>query len=56
LLISAQVLSGKVLDTLGFPRQVQSLHLFIGSLICGLQIFIAIILYSRVTPAAQAAT
>ncbi len=48
LLIATQVLSGKVLDNLGFPKQVQSLHLFVGSLICGLQLFITIILYTRV--------
>lgn len=56
LLICAQVLSGKVLDTLRFPKQVQSMHLFIGSLICGLQIFITIILYTKVKTAAQAAS
>lgn len=50
LLISLQVLSGKTLENFGFPGYVQSLHLFIGSLICGLQLFIAIVLYTRVKP------
>lgn len=50
LLISLQVLSGKTLENFGFPKHVQSLHLFIGSLICGLQLFIAIVLYTRVKP------
>lgn len=48
ILIAVQILSGKVLDNLGFPRHIQSLHLFVGSLICGLQIFITIVLFSRV--------
>nr|MBP9689728.1 COX15/CtaA family protein [Bacteroidia bacterium] len=48
LLIAAQVLSGKVLDNFGFPAQMQSMHLFVGSLICGIQLFITIVLYSRV--------
>lgn len=48
LLIAAQVLSGKVLDNLGFPKHIQSAHLFVGSLICGLQLFITIVLYTRV--------
>jgi cytochrome c oxidase assembly protein subunit 15 len=54
LLIATQVLSGKVLDNFGFPRQIQSLHLFIGSMICGLQIFMTIILYSKVKNPAHA--
>jgi cytochrome c oxidase assembly protein subunit 15 len=48
LMIAAQILSGKVLDNLGFPAQMQSVHLFVGSLICGIQLFIAIILFTRV--------
>jgi cytochrome c oxidase assembly protein subunit 15 len=48
LLIAAQILSGKVLDNIGFPAQIQSVHLFVGSLICGVQLFIAIVLFSRV--------
>lgn len=48
LLVGAQILSGKVLDNLGFPAQIQSVHLFVGSLICGMQLFIAIVLFTRV--------
>jgi cytochrome c oxidase assembly protein subunit 15 len=48
LMIAAQILSGKVLDNLGFPAQMQSVHLFVGSLICGIQLFIAIVLFTRV--------
>lgn len=47
LLVAVQVLSGKVLDNLGFPRHVQSLHLFVGSLIVGAQLFITILLFSK---------
>lgn len=48
LMVGAQILSGKVLDNLGFPAQMQSVHLFVGSLICGIQLFIAIVLFTRV--------
>lgn len=48
LMVAAQILSGKVLDNLGFPAQMQSVHLFVGSLICGIQLFIAIVLFTRV--------
>jgi cytochrome c oxidase assembly protein subunit 15 len=48
LLVGAQILSGKVLDNLGFPAQIQSVHLFVGSLICGMQLFITIVLFTRV--------
>jgi cytochrome c oxidase assembly protein subunit 15 len=48
LMIAAQILSGKVLDNLGFPAQMQSVHLFVGSLICGIQLFISIVLFTRV--------
>ncbi len=54
LLLAIQIFSGKVLDNLGFPKQVQSLHLFVGSLICGIQIFITIIIYSKVKTTALA--
>lgn len=47
LLIAIQVMSGKILDNFGFPKQIQSVHLFIGSLICGAQLYIAIVLFSR---------
>ena len=56
ILIAAQILSGKVLDNLGFPKHIQSLHLFVGSLICGVQLFITIVLYTRVkSPAVKPA-
>lgn len=51
LLIAIQVFSGKVLDNFGFPKQIQSAHLFVGSLICGVQLFITIILFSKVKKA-----
>lgn len=47
ILIAVQILSGKVLDTMGFPRYVQSLHLFTGSLIAGNYLFITIVLFSK---------
>jgi cytochrome c oxidase assembly protein subunit 15 len=55
LLVAAQIASGKVLDNLGFPAAVQSIHLFIGSLIAGLQIFISILIFTKVKPAPAAA-
>jgi cytochrome c oxidase assembly protein subunit 15 len=48
LLIALQIFSGKVLDNFGFPKQIQSVHLFVGSLICGMQLFITIVLFTRV--------
>ena len=47
ILVAMQILSGKVLDNLGFPKMVQSLHLFVGSLIAGAQLFITILLFSK---------
>lgn len=47
MLVAVQILSGKVLDNLGFPKVVQSLHLFVGSLIAGAQLFITILLFSK---------
>jgi cytochrome c oxidase assembly protein subunit 15 len=55
LLISVQIASGKVLDNWGFPRHIQSAHLFIGSLIVGVQLFITILIFSKTKPAQQAA-
>jgi cytochrome c oxidase assembly protein subunit 15 len=55
ILISVQIFSGKILDTWGFPKQVQSMHLFVGSLIVGVQLFITILISSKtkkVVPAA----
>lgn len=51
LLIALQVLTGKVLENLGFPRHIQSTHLFVGSLICGIQLFITIVIFSKVKSA-----
>lgn len=47
LLIAVQIFSGKLLDTFGFPKQIQSAHLFVGSLICGIQLFITIVLQTK---------
>lgn len=55
LLISVQIASGKILDNWGFPKQIQSIHLFIGSLIVGIQLFITILIFSKTKPAQQAA-
>lgn len=55
LLISVQIASGKVLENWGFPRQIQTAHLFIGSLIVGVQLFITILIFSKTKPAQQAA-
>lgn len=49
LLISVQIASGKILDNWGFPKQIQSVHLFVGSLIAGSQLFMTIILFSKTT-------
>jgi heme a synthase len=56
LLISVQIFSGKLLDSFGFPKQVQSAHLFIGSLIVGMQLFITIIIFSKMRIAQSATT
>lgn len=50
LLMSTQALTGAVLANLGFPSQFQSIHLTLGSLTAGLQIFIAIIVLTKVKP------
>lgn len=55
LLISVQIFSGKLLDSFGFPKQVQSIHLFVGSLIAGIQLFITILIFSKTKPAETAA-
>lgn len=54
LLISVQIFSGKLLDSFGFPKQIQSVHLFIGSLIAGVQLFITILVFSKTSIAAKA--
>ncbi len=55
ILISVQIFSGKILDNWGFPKQVQSIHLFVGSLIVGVQLFITILIFSKTKKVAQAA-
>lgn len=50
LLMCTQALTGAVLANLGFPSQFQSLHLTLGSLTAGLQIFIAILVLTKVKP------
>lgn len=55
LLISVQIASGKILDNWGFPKQIQSIHLFIGSLIVGVQLFITILIFSKTKSAQPAA-
>lgn len=55
LLVSVQIFSGKLLDSFGFPKQMQSIHLFIGSLIVGVQLFITILIYTKTKPVASAA-
>ncbi len=47
LLISLQIFSGKLLDTAGFPKHIQSVHLFVGSLIAGVQLFITILIFTK---------
>ncbi|MES2558105.1 MAG: COX15/CtaA family protein [Bacteroidota bacterium] len=53
LLVSVQIASGKILDNWGFPKQIQTIHLFIGSLIVGIQLFITILIFSKTKPASQ---
>lgn len=47
LLLCSQALSGSVLVNLGFPKQVTSIHLTVGSIIAGLQIFAAILIFNK---------
>jgi len=49
ILISVQIFSGKILEVWGFPKQIQSIHLFVGSLIVGMQLFMTIIIFSKTT-------
>jgi cytochrome c oxidase assembly protein subunit 15 len=53
LLISLQIFSGKLLDTAGFPKHIQSTHLFVGSLIAGVQLFITILIFTKTKRAVQ---
>jgi hypothetical protein len=45
--MSSQALTGAVLANLGFPNQFQSIHLTLGSLTAGMQIFIAILVLTK---------
>lgn len=47
LLMCTQALTGAVLANLGFPGEFQSIHLTLGSLTVGLQIFIAILVFTK---------
>ena len=47
ILIAVQIFSGKVLEVLDFPRYVQSAHLFIGSLISGILLFITLMIFTK---------
>jgi cytochrome c oxidase assembly protein subunit 15 len=48
LLVALQIFSGKVLEIMGLPKYVQSLHLFIGSLIMGGYLYVCILLFTKV--------
>jgi len=47
LLMCTQAFSGAILANLGFPGSFQSIHLTLGSLTAGLQLFIAILLLTK---------
>jgi len=47
LLLCSQALSGSILVNLGFPKEVTSVHLTVGSIIAGLQIFVAILIFNK---------
>ncbi len=47
LLMSLQAFTGAILSNLGFPGQMQSIHLTLGSLTIGLQLFIAILIFTK---------
>jgi cytochrome c oxidase assembly protein subunit 15 len=47
-LIFTQAFTGVILANLGFPAQFQSIHLTLGSLTVGLQLFIAILVFTKV--------
>lgn len=48
ILIAIQIFSGKVLDSWGFPKHIQSVHLFVGSLIAGALLFITLMVFTKV--------
>jgi heme A synthase len=47
LLLCSQALSGSILVNMGFPKQVTSIHLTVGSIIAGLQIFASILIFNK---------
>jgi len=47
LLLCSQALSGSILVNLGFPKEVTSIHLTVGSIIAGLQIFVAVLITNK---------
>jgi len=47
LLMCAQALSGSILVNLGFPKEVTSIHLTLGSIIAGMQLFAAILVFNK---------
>lgn len=48
ILVALQIFSGKVLEVMGLPKYVQSLHLFVGSIIMGGYIFLAILVKTKI--------
>lgn len=48
ILVALQIFSGKVLEVMGLPKYIQSLHLFVGSIIMGGYIFLAILVKTKV--------
>lgn len=47
LLLCSQALSGSILVNLGFPKEVTAIHLTVGSIIAGLQIFVGILIFNK---------
>lgn len=47
LLLCSQALSGSILVNLGFPKEVTAIHLTVGSIIAGLQILSAILIFNK---------
>ncbi len=48
LLVAIQIFSGKILELGGFPKYIQSVHLFIGSLLSGIILFIALMVFTKI--------
>jgi cytochrome c oxidase assembly protein subunit 15 len=47
LLLCSQALSGSILVNLGFPKEVTAIHLTVGSIVAGLQILSAILIFNK---------